>query len=156
MPTTRVRQYLQAEGVAFAEQEHERRVPAQRVAQSEHVSGWLVAKPVLLWADGEMLMVVVPAATRVDLDKVRRALGAERVRLAEEEEFVDRFPDCEPGAEPPFGHLYDVRTLVDASFPQDRDVVFRAGTHTTTMSVALPDYLRVTRAQVVDVAVPET
>lgn len=152
MPISRIRHYLCEHDVEFTEHQHERHVPAQEVAEAEHVTGWRVAKPVMLWADGEMLMVVVPAATTVDLDKAAEALGAAQVRLAEEKEFVDRFPDCEAGAEPPFGHLYDVDTYVCTSFPDSGEVVFRAGSHTTSMTVSVADYERLTKARRVDLA----
>jgi Ala-tRNA(Pro) deacylase len=59
----------------------------------------------MIVADDNPVMVVVPGVTKVDLGAVRRALGAEEVRLAAEEEFGHLFPDCEIGAMPPFGNL---------------------------------------------------
>lgn len=80
----------------------------------------------------------------VDLENAGEALGTENVRLAEEDEFASSFPDCESGAEPPFGTLYDVPTLVDEGLDSPR-ITFNAGTHTETITMMLGDYLELTK-----------
>src|SRR3989304_5426574 len=92
---------------------------AQEVAAVEHVSGYAMAKTVAVSADGKLVLVVLPAPHRVDITKVKRALGAEEVRLAKEEEFSRVFPDCEVGAMPPFGSLYGVPVPVDRTLTPD-------------------------------------
>jgi len=39
------------------------------------------------------------------------------------------FTDCEAGAMPPFGNLYDVAVYVDRSLGRNERIVFQAGTH---------------------------
>jgi len=39
------------------------------------------------------------------------------------------FPDCEIGAMPPFGHLYDMPVYVTESLSEDEDIAFNAGSH---------------------------
>ena len=114
MGTNAVHELLDQHDVAYEVHEHPRAVDASRLAQSEDVTGWDVAKPVLLAIGGELAMAVVPAPVHVDLGKASDVLGHSEVRLATEDEFISRFPDCEPGAEPPFGLLYDVPTYVEA------------------------------------------
>jgi Ala-tRNA(Pro) deacylase len=76
------------------------------------------------------------------------------VHLADEEHFADAFPDCEVGAMPPFGNLYDVPVYVDRALVEDETIVFRSGTHTDTMSVSYADFEKLVRPTVVDVADP--
>ena len=154
MAGDRVRSYLQEQGIDFEEHEHDLVYTANEVAASEGVSGWLVAKPVVLWAEGKLAMAVVPAPASVDMDKAADALGASDVRLAREEEFGDAFPDCDLGAEPPFGNLYDMPTYVDQLLTEDPHIVFRGGTHTTTLKIGMDDYLEAASPQVVDIATP--
>jgi Ala-tRNA(Pro) deacylase len=59
-----------------------------------------------------------------------------------EGEFASAFPDCEAGALPPFGNLYDVPVFVDRALGRNERIVFQAGTHTVTMSVADQDFQR--------------
>lgn len=153
MGAERVRRFLDERGVAYDADVHDRAVDAQHLAEAEQVSGWLVAKPVLLEVDGRLVMVVIPGPAQVDVDRVREQLDADEVRLAREGEFVDRFPDCEPGAEPPFGQLYDVEMYIDPILRQDEALVFRAGTHDTAMRVRTEDYLAAVSADELAVAV---
>ena len=140
--------YLDTEGVAYTIDEHPPRYTAQELAQVEHVSGRLIAKAVMTLADGNPVMVVVPGVAKVDLGAVRKALGAQEIRLALEEEFGHLFPDCEIGAEPPFGNLYAVPVLVDAALARDRVIFFNAGSHRRTVTMTYADYARLVRPAV--------
>lgn len=154
MSAERVRQFLDQQGVDYDMQTHERAVTAQEVAAAEHESGWHVAKPVILNADGELVMAVVAAACELDLAKATAALGAADVALADEDEFQDAFPDCEGGAEPPFGNVYDMPVLVDEVLTGEERLVFRGGTHDTTISMATADYISAVQPTVTDIARP--
>jgi Ala-tRNA(Pro) deacylase len=134
--------YLRENRIPFETQHHPRAVTAQEVAASEHVPGKMLAKTVMVLADREMVMLALPASYQVDLGKAATALGVKEVRLAEEEEFEDTFPDCEIGAMPPFGNLYGVPVYVDETLAEDETIVFRSGTHTDTMSVSYADFER--------------
>jgi len=138
----RLENYLRENRVSFEEQHHPRAVTAQEVAASEHVSGRMLAKTVMVLADGEMVMLALPAPYQVDLEKAAAVLGVDEARLAEEEEFEDSFPDCEVGAMPPFGNLYGVPVYVEKTLAEDETIVFRSGTHTETMSVSYSDFER--------------
>lgn len=137
----RLEDYLRENGVPFEVQHHPRAITAQEVAATEHVPGRMLAKVVIVLADnGEMAMLSLPAPYQVDLKKVGKVLGAKEARLAEEEEFEGAFPDCEVGAMPPFGNLYGLPVYVEEALTEDETIVFRAGTHTDTMSVRYGDF----------------
>ena len=136
----RLEYYLRENGVPFEVQHHPRVITAQEVAATEHVPGKMLAKVVMVLADGKMVMLALPAPDQVDPEKVGEVLGVGEVRLAEEEEFEDAFPDCEVGAMPPFGNLYDLPVYVEEALAEDETIFFRAGTHTDTMSVRYADF----------------
>ena len=54
---------------------HDRTVTAHETASAAHVSRQLFAKTVMLKVDGTLAMMVMPAAYRVDLTRLSRALG---------------------------------------------------------------------------------
>ena len=56
-------------------------------------------------------------------------LAADEVNLADEQKLAELFPDCELGAEPPIGRLYNLPTIMDESLTADARVTFQAGTH---------------------------
>lgn len=152
MSAEKVRSYLMEHGVGYETHSHPVAYTTSEVAEAEHIPGKAMAKPVMLVADDELVMAVMPGDEKVDLEKANRALDGADVRLAEESEFAPRFPDCERGAEPPFGALYGVPTLVDVGLTSAR-ITFNAGTHSETITMALDDYLELTNPKKVDLAI---
>lgn len=136
-----IQHYLQRQHVPFLRHWHPRAVTAQELAEALHVTGYHVAKSVLVLADQQLWLCVIPAADTLDFDKVREALGAQQVRLASEDEFADRFPECELGAEPPFGHLYGLPVLMDESLNEAEDLMLRAGSHEEALEVRAEDFI---------------
>ena len=122
----RMEQYLQENNVPYEVMTHDQAYTMQEAAAALHVSGKRVAKVVMVKADGQMAMVVIPAPHRLNLDHVRAALDVKKVGLAKEKEFSGLFPDCEPGAMPPFGNLYDVPVHVDRALALVRHELLQA------------------------------
>lgn len=149
----RLEAYLRAHQVPFQVQHHPVAYTAQQVAASEHIPGRMVAKVVMVVADDRLVLLTLPAPARVDLERVAAMLGARAVRLAHEEEFAAAFSDCEVGAMPPFGNLYDLPVYADPSLAENQTIVFAAGTHTDTMSLAYSDFARLVRPVVAPFAV---
>lgn len=149
----RLESHFRENGVVFEVQEHATAFTAQKVAASEHVPGRMFAKVVMVRADGDLVMLVLPAPSVVDIAKVSEVLGGRQVRIAREAEFASAFPDCEAGAMPPFGNLYDVPAYVDRQLGRNERIVFQAGTHTVTMSVSYADFERLASPTVADLAV---
>jgi Ala-tRNA(Pro) deacylase len=149
----RLKAYLGEHGVPCEVTSHPEAITAQEIAQAVHVSGFVLAKVVMADADGRLVMLVLPAPARVDLMRLRAALGARTVRLAREEEFASLFPDSELGAMPPFGNLYGVPVYLERSLTGQPRVVFNAGTHRETMTISTAEYQRLVQPVVVEFAV---
>jgi Ala-tRNA(Pro) deacylase len=149
----RMQEYLEQQHVPFELEHHVPTYTAQEVAQVEHVPGKQVAKIVMVMADGDLVLLVLPATARLDFNKVYAALDAEEVRLAREEEFAKVFPDCEVGAMPPFGNLYGVPVYVDSTLAEDEHIIIPAGTHTDSMRIAYADFARLVNPRVISLAI---
>lgn len=148
--------YLREHKVAYQIQHHPQAYTAQQIAECEHISGKKVAKSVVVSANGKLVMLVLSAACRVDLDKVRALLRAQDVSLAHEAEFQNTFPDCDVGAMPPFGNLYSLPVYVETSLTRQETIVFPIGTHTETMSLKYADLERLLQPAVADFALSPT
>lgn len=148
----RLERYFKEQNVTFEAKSHPEVYTAQEVAAVEHVPGRLFAKVVIANVDGRLTMLVLPGPVRVDTARLREALGARDARLAREEEFANLFPDCELGAMPPFGNLYNVPVVVDRSLTLDPKIVFNAGTHRETMTVSYHDFERLAQPRVAEFA----
>jgi len=148
----RLREFLDGAGVSYTVTRHPEAFTAQEVAAVEHVPGKAMAKVVVVLADGTPTMAVLPASYRVNFDKLKGLLGAKAVRLATEDEFGSLFPDCEVGAMPPFGEMFDLPVCSDQVLKEDERVTFNAGTHTETVTLAYADYERLAKPTVGDFA----
>ena len=148
----RIKEYLGRHDVEYEVKHHPLAYTAQDVAASEHLPSQLMAKVVMVVADGRLTMLVLPASRRIDEERAAAALNAKIVRLAQEEEFASTFPDCVVGAMPPFGNLYGVPVYVDNELAEDEAITFQAGTHTRTITLKYADFERLVGPTVADLA----
>jgi Ala-tRNA(Pro) deacylase len=136
----RVESYLDDRGVSYRKVLHPMTMTAQGLASAMHVSGKMVAKPVLVSVDGENVMCVVPANLHVNLDQVAQLMEGEDVRLLTEDELEEICRDCELGAEVPIGQLYDLPTIMDAHLEDYDQVLFQAGNHLEAIRMRMSDF----------------
>lgn len=143
-----IREYLNTEDVSYVAFTHPVAFTAQQEAAVAHVPGWEWAKIVVCFADDEPIQAVVPAPLHVDLGRLRALAHASVLRLAQEKEFRQLYPDCELGAMPPFGPLYHQRVFVDESVAEQDEIVFNAGTHRDAIRMGSRDFIEITNAVV--------
>jgi len=151
MLVDRARRLLETSGAAYETLPHREAFTAQGVASAVHVSGWHLAKVLVVRApDEDPVMVVLPASCRLDLVALARVLDKPTVSLVPEEEIKLLFPDCETGAMPPFGHLYGMTVYVDKCFPKAGDFAFQAGNHHEIIRMSYAEFERLARPAVAD------
>lgn len=150
MPRKKIQQFLDDNGVKYMVVEHSPAYAALDVAESAHIAGWELAKVVMVQLDGKMAMAVLPATERVDLVALAKSVGTKLAAAALEDDFKNLFPDCQPGAMPPFGNLYDLPVYVDESLVANDLIAFNAGTHHTLIRMHYVDFERLVRPKVVE------
>jgi Ala-tRNA(Pro) deacylase len=147
----RLKKYLEENGVPYEVlRAPEETFTAQETAAAMHVSGKEMIKPVLVKVDGRMSMAVLPAWRLLDFRKMALLVGAEEIRLAKESEFRELFPDCDLGAEPPFGNLYGLEVLLDDHLLSQQNVTFLAGSYKEALQISRSDYERLARPKTGD------
>jgi Ala-tRNA(Pro) deacylase len=151
MPSQRLKQYLDSEGVRYVSVTHSLAYTAQEIASIAHVPGRDLAKTVMVFLDGALAMAVLPANRHVSLGRLETLAGAKTVRLATEPEFRTAFPDCETGAMPPFGNVYGLPVYVDMSVRHE-EIIFNAGTHRELIRMAYADFAKLARPVIGDFA----
>jgi Ala-tRNA(Pro) deacylase len=149
----RVKDYLEQTGVSYSHCTHRLAYTAQEVAAVQHVPGKEMAKTIVLKADSEFVMVVLPAVMKINMKVLRDELPFAHVELATESEFAKLFPDSERGAMAPFGNLYGLPVYVDRSLAEDAEIVFNAGTHVDTIRIKYADFSRLVKPVIVDAAI---
>jgi Ala-tRNA(Pro) deacylase len=88
----------------------------------------------------------------IKMDLLKKVVGNNNIRLATEQEFKDKFPDCEVGAMPPFGNLYAMDVYVSAALKEDEEIVFNAGTHTELIKLSFKDFERLVNPKVAEIS----
>lgn len=145
----RLRDFLDARGVEYEVVHHHTDHTAEQTAWDTHTSPREFAKTVFVCVDGSFAMAVLPAADMVSEEKLRLALDAREVRIAEEDEFDGLCPDCELGAEPPFGSLYRLPVYASPALAAHPSITFNGGSHREAVRMPYADWARLAEPRVV-------
>jgi Ala-tRNA(Pro) deacylase len=148
---TRLIDFLNQNKARYEVLHHPEAFTAQELAAIEHVKGRSHAKVVMVKSGKELVMAVLPADLRLDLEKLSRITGLS-TSMATEADFKELFPDCAVGTMPPFGQLYGVATYLDQSLTGTGRIVFEAGTHSDAIKMKYADYERVAKPTIADFA----
>ena len=152
MPCKKLKEYLNKFDVPYVTITHSQAFTAQQIAASAHIPGKNMVKTVIVMINGQMAMAVLPASFYVDLSLLKEITGEGNVRLASEMEFKDAFPDCEVGAMPPFGNLYNIPVYVAKVLTEQEEIAFNAGTHTEVIQMKYRDFEKLVHPRVVKFA----
>lgn len=148
MPAKQLKKFLDSHKVKYVTMTHSTAYTAQEIASLVHIRGEDFAKTVIVRIDGAMVMAVLPASYQVDLPLLKAAAQGKKIALASESDFRDRFPECETGAMPPFGHLYGMPVFVDESLTRDKEIAFNSGTHHELIRLSYKDFARLVQPKV--------
>jgi len=154
MSSTKLKEFLDQHKVKYVTIKHSLAYTAQEVAASVHIKGRELAKTVLVKINGRLAMCIVPASFKIDFEKLKQILDNPHVRLANEVEFKDKFPECEVGAMPPFGNLYNVEVFADEKLADDEEIAFNAGTHTELVQMSYKDFLDLVKPRTMQFSFP--
>ncbi len=149
MPVKKLKDFLNSHKVKYVTIKHSTAYTTQEIAASAHIPGKEMAKTVIIKVDGKMVMAVLPASNKIDFALLKKSIGAKNIQLASEQEFEYTFPQCDVGAMPPFGNLYDMEVYVAESLTEDEEIAFNAGSHSELMKVAYKDFERLVNPKIV-------
>ena len=148
MPVEKLKKILDNEKIKYVSIKHSSAYTAQEIAASAHIPGKELAKTVMIKIDGKIAMAVLPASDKINIELLQEITGAENVRLANEAEFKDKFPDCEVGAMPPFGNLYNLDVFAAQSLEDDEEIAFNACSHTELIKLSFKDFKRLVNPKI--------
>ena len=145
-----VTEFLKKAGVKYKVNKHKPAFSAQTMAAVIHEPGKYVAKPVIVKVDGQYVMCVLAACFKIDLKALKKQLKAKSVELVDEEQMSGLFGDCELGAEPPLGILYNMPTIMDKALEKDDHILFQGGTHEKAISMSMADYRKLVSPKILE------
>ncbi|RFU88676.1 YbaK/EbsC family protein [Streptomyces triticagri] len=109
-----------------------------------------IVKSLIFAADGVPVLVLMDGSSRVDLERVRHELGAEKVTRAKAD-LVRETTGYAIGGVPPFGHRTRTRVLADRGLLDHAVVWAAAGTPHTVFPMAPKDLVAHAGGALVDV-----
>lgn len=134
--------------ILFDESTHTSELAAQAVG----VEVAQIAKTLVFLADGRAVLVVACGGRKIDTKRLGKAIGAKKVKFADEEAVL-RTTGFAPGGVCPFGVDASVACYLDKGLYDYAVVYAAAGTPNSALPVA-PERLReIVGATVVDVAI---
>ncbi len=99
------------------------------------------ARSVALAVDGRICMAIIPAKKQVNLEKLRRYMGAGEVRLAAEADYKPLLPPGENGVVPIFGALYGIQVLLAQELMDFQEITFIVGASQVIVHIRLCDFV---------------
>lgn len=151
MPSQKLREYLNQNQVNYTSIAHPLAYGTREISHLCHISENQLAKTVIVDIGQKIVMVVLPSHYTIDFAKLKKALKVANVTLASESTFNAIFSDCELGAMPPFGNLYNIEVYVEKSLGNNKEIVFNAGTHTEVIKLAYNDFIKLVHPKVIAV-----
>jgi Ala-tRNA(Pro) deacylase len=146
-----VTEFLEREGVPYEVVEHERTQTAAAEARAAGMPPADVAKTVVLRDQNGLRLAVIPASERLDMHKLREALGSRGLRLVTEREMAEEFDGFEVGAVPPFGSMFNALELVDERLLEHDRILCSGGDHEHAVVVDPRDVVKAADARVADI-----
>lgn len=144
MPNKALKEFLDTHQVKYLCINHTPTYTAQEIAAAAHVPGKQMAKTVIVKIDGKLAMVVLPAHDHVSFSVLKQVTGSNDIDLAREADFKNSFPECEIGAMPPFGNLYNMPVYVSKQLSHDH-ITFNSGTHAELVQMSYEDFIRLVK-----------
>lgn len=140
MTAKNLKNLLEKNNIKYVSIAHSPAYTAQDIAQLSHITSGKMAKTVIIKSGKGHFMAVIPGDKKIDLEKLKKTSNVGDAQLADETEFKNDFSDCEIGAMPPFGNLYNMPVYVDDSLGKSSEICFNAGNHHEIIKMNYKDF----------------
>ena len=98
----------------------------------------------------KLVMLVIPADQKFDSAKVKQALHTKDLRFATEDEVEEVTNGVKPGGVPPFGSLFSLEVVSDASLYDNEKIIFNAGRN-VSIAMRSADYRTLVDPKVMEI-----
>lgn len=147
----KVKNYLDKNQAKYDEVLHRKVYTAYDAAQTLKKELKEVAKNLLIKADKGYALIVVPADRKLNLNKIKKALGAKKVSIPKEKDMI-KVLKIKPGAISSFGKLHKVDVWVDKNLAKVKKVLLSTGSVTDSVVMKIKDFIDMEEANLADLA----
>jgi Cys-tRNA(Pro) deacylase len=134
-----VKKFLEDKNIKYELLVHEPVYTSEQAAKargSELKKG--VKALVLKTKEKKLILGLVAADRRIDLDALASIVGTKELKLANPKEVLEK-TGCEIGSVHPFGNLHNLETYMDKSVLENDTVEFNIGLHTHSIRMKTED-----------------
>ncbi len=128
-------------GINFEYLSHKPVFTSQEAAEVRGTTLSQSAKALVLQADNELILLVVPGDQKADLKKLQIALAVSRLAMASKDT-VKAKTGLEVGSIPPFGSAMGFKTYLDKRLETEDKIAFNVGQHDRSLIMSLKDFIK--------------
>lgn len=151
---------LEGAGIQITKSHHQPVKTSEEAAQVRGISLESGAKAIVLalklknnQIDPTFALFVMSATHKLDSKKVKKVTGAKSTSFASPEQ-VKALTGCIPGAVPPFGSVWGIKTYMDVSLRGvGEHINFNAGLRTDSVQMRQEDYEKVEQPEICEIAI---
>ncbi len=148
--SAKLKKFLDERKIKYKVVEHKTVFTAYDLAQTLKEKLENVAKTIVVKADKDHLLVVLPGNRRVDFSKLKKFLRAKKVDI-DREGVMQAVFKVKPGAITAFGALYkNTPVLMDKALTKAKKVVAGAGNLEQALHMTAKEFLKATEAKLGD------
>jgi len=137
----KVLNYLEKNKIKFKIVPHKKVYTAYDLAETLKEDLKKIAKTLLVKADKNYYLIVVPAHYQLDFKKIKKVLKAKKVGIATEKA-MQKLLKIKPGAITPFGSIHNLEVLADKTFTKIQEVLVGAGSFTESLRIKTKDLIK--------------
>ena len=100
-----------------------------------------IAKTLIVKADKDYYLVVLPAHYRLELTKLKKVLTAKKISIANEGVMKKVFK-VKPGAITPFGTIHKTQVVIDKSLLKSPKALMGSGSFNESVSMTVKDFVK--------------
>ena len=127
-------------GIEFTHSSHREVRTSAEAAEVRGTSLHSGAKALIVKGDHGFVMLVMPADMSLHSSAARRRIESKRMRFATPEELLE-LTGLLPGSIPPFGSLFDLKTICDERLADNERINFNAGSRSQSIQMSYRDYV---------------
>ncbi len=137
----KIKQLLDAQKVQYTLTEHEPVRTSIEAAQIRGVDLSTGAKAMVVKANNQYYLIVIPADRKIDWKLVKSLLNTKEIRFATEEE-AEQVTQVKMGSVPPFGNILGLPTYFDQLIRDKETVHFNPGSLRHSIGMKAADLIR--------------
>jgi Ala-tRNA(Pro) deacylase len=148
----KITNYLDEKKYKYRVIEHKTTFTAWDTAQTEKVKPQEVAKALVMTADNDYLLAMLPSNRNLDKQKLLKIVNAVRKKIKEKtykkigfakEIWMKKNLPGKVGATPPFGELIKANVYMDNLLAKNKKIYVGSGEYTESILISISQYLKI-------------